>query len=687
MDRAYSLLNIKSVDQEKRIIRGTATTPTPDRMGDVVNPMGVKYNNPLPMLWQHQSGQPVGSVKFSKPTKDGIDFEAQLAAPVVSQTLRDRVDEAWESVTLGLVRSVSIGFKPIKYAFMDDGGIEFQESEVLELSLVTIPANAEATISQFKSFDSSMRKGQFIPVDDLNKAIEAIKAIDAPLLAASGKEPKASDRPTHPASGKKSLPVTSAQPGKGSKVAKKSVTEQISDYTNQRAVKAARLETIMEGATERGETLNPQEQEEYEEISGTIKAIDSHLVRLEEMKAFSVANVKDVDGSSSGAASVSRVVPGAVKLPPTVKLENAVKLEPGIKFARFVRAMAISKGVPSEAIEVVKNNPQWMNETPELVQLIRSAQNPGTTTDSAWAGPLVNYQVLASEFAAFLRPLTIIGRIPGLRYVPFNVKVQRQTAASSVNWVGEGAPKPLSQLAFDLVSLTYSKIAGIVTITDELAKLSNPSADALVRDDLRDAIVQFMDAQFVDPSKAAVSGISPASITNGVTPVTSTGTTAAALRADLLTLMQAFLAQNLSLADAVFIMTQQQAAAISLMVTSLGVNLFPGITAQGGTLVGLPVITSENIPGTGGSPADGGLILLVKASEIMIADDGQVTIDASNQASLQMESAPDSPATASTIMVSMFQQNMIAIRAERYINWVKRRSAAVQFIQNAKYTG
>jgi hypothetical protein len=77
-----------------------------------------------------------------------------------------------------LVRGVSIGFRAIEYAWMDDGGIRFIERSARAL-LVTIPANADATI-------------------------QSIKSIDAPLLAATGKQPKDSDRPTPPAPGKKS---------------------------------------------------------------------------------------------------------------------------------------------------------------------------------------------------------------------------------------------------------------------------------------------------------------------------------------------------------------------------------------------------------------------------------------------------------------------------------------------------
>jgi HK97 family phage prohead protease len=165
MNRMYSILAVKAVEDDERVIRGTATTPKPDRMNDVVDPLGVKFKNPLPLLHQHDSNSPVGTVKFDKPTKAGITFEARLPKIEEPGPLKDRVDTAWGEVKAGLVRAVSIGFRALEYSFMDDGGINFIASEVLELSLVTVPANADCTITQ-------------------------IRSIDAPVLAATGKEPR-----------------------------------------------------------------------------------------------------------------------------------------------------------------------------------------------------------------------------------------------------------------------------------------------------------------------------------------------------------------------------------------------------------------------------------------------------------------------------------------------------------------
>ena len=79
-------------------------------------------------------------------------------------------------------------------------------------------------------------------------------------------------------------------------------------------------------------------------------------------------------------------------------------------------------------------------------------------------------------------------------------------------------------------------------------------------------------------------------------------------------------------------------------------------------------------------------MIIMKADEVLLADDGQVTIDASREASLQMESAPDSPPTATTVLTSLWQHNMVAIKAERFINWRLRRNNAVAYVAGANYT-
>jgi len=654
MNRAYSVLSVKAVDDDKRVIRGIASTPSPDRMGDVVEPLGAKFKTPMPLLWQHQHDKPVGLVEFAQPNKDGIPFEARLPEITEPGVLKDRVDEAWQSVKAGLVAAVSIGFQaiPEQVERLKSGGLRFKEWEWLELSLVTIPANAEATIT-------------------------AIKSIDADLRAASGREQKSVDGLENPAgaSAKHGKSIATPKPQEGRHM---QISEQIKSFEASRAAKAARLEEIMAKAAEEGRTLDEAESEEYDGLQAEVKSVDGHLVRLRDLEKAQASKAKPVE-----AEKVNSYAKGAdFRDNAVIRVERI--LPKGTAFTRYAIALARSKGNLMQAQEIAKG---WEDSTPEVATVLKAAVAAGTTTDPAWAGPLVEYQNMASEFIELLRPQTIIGRIQGLRRVPFNIKMPGQTSGSSVNWVGEGAPKPVSALAFDTTTLRFTKAAGIVVLTDELVRFSNPSAEAIVQGDLIASMTQFLDRDFVDPAKAEVADVSPASITNGVTPIQASGTTADALKADVRALYAAFLAENMTPAGSVWIMTPTMAMTISMMQNALGQPEFPGIDMNGGTFFGLPVVVSENIPRQAevvGPPAipAGERIILAKASEILLADDGGVTIDVSREASLQMDNAP---AAGAQSLVSLWQNNMVALRAERFINWKRRRLQAVGYINSANY--
>ena len=150
-NRAYSLFEVKALDDGSRSFSGWATTPATDRIGDTIAPLGATFRNPLVLLHQHKHDQPIGSVTFKKPTAKGIEFDAEIPSIAEPGPLRDRVETAWGEIKYRLVRAVSIGFRPIKYAFRDDGGIDFQEVEIFELSIVSIPALPEAVITSVKS--------------------------------------------------------------------------------------------------------------------------------------------------------------------------------------------------------------------------------------------------------------------------------------------------------------------------------------------------------------------------------------------------------------------------------------------------------------------------------------------------------------------------------------------------------
>lgn len=157
LKRAHSLLEIKSFDEEKRELTGIATTPSVDSYGDIVEPKGAEFKLPLPLLWQHDASSPIGQVTKARVTKEGIEVVVKLAQTDEPGTLKDRLDEAWQSIKLGLVRGLSIGFRSLEHTYMEaTGGFRFLKWMWLELSAVTIPANADASITAIKSADRAL---------------------------------------------------------------------------------------------------------------------------------------------------------------------------------------------------------------------------------------------------------------------------------------------------------------------------------------------------------------------------------------------------------------------------------------------------------------------------------------------------------------------------------------------------
>ena len=187
-NKAYSTFEVKSFDEEERIITGIASTPSPDRDGDEVMPLGAKFTLPFPLLAQHDHSQPVGSVIEAKASSEGIFITAQLA----KESGLEYVEATWKQLKAGLLRGLSIGFRPTKSA-PGAKGMKFLEYDLFELSLVTIPANAQAGIATVKEYanapevsDEQLFDAEAYKHDVLNRAAAAISKSQS-ILNTKGK--------------------------------------------------------------------------------------------------------------------------------------------------------------------------------------------------------------------------------------------------------------------------------------------------------------------------------------------------------------------------------------------------------------------------------------------------------------------------------------------------------------------
>lgn len=658
MHKAYALLEIKAVDDDARVIDGIATTNTTDRMDDIVEPEGAQYKLPLPLLWQHDHTQPIGWVEQAKATKNGIRIKARL----VAEGVLAEVDRAWTMIKSGLVRGLSIGFKPLASEEIDPDswGRRFTAWEWLELSAVTIPANQDATILTVRQFAQQ----------------PASVALDA-RIAGSG-----------------TVRLTPSSPGvagnrksvKGSNMKSKSIAERISAFEAKRAANVAAMNELMD---QDGDitTLGDEQKAEYDALDAEVREIDGDLRRLRRLEAVQLEQAQRVTPQHVEPSEPSE--PQPMQPVPAGQVRVRSNLPPGIGFARFAMAMYRANGNHMAAADIVRQTPAWKDQQNALLTLCQKTAIPAAdTTTSGWASQLAYAADLASEFIEFLRPRTIIGQITSWRSIPFNVRMGSLTSGLTGYWVGQGKPIPLSKGTTGSTSLAVTKVAAMAALDEELMRLSSPSAEQLVRDELAAASIAIIDTSLIDPNQGGTANIQPASLTYNVTPVTATGTNYAALSTDLQAMFDTIHDADVDPAGAVLVMTPQQALGLSMMVTSLGVRQFNDISDTGGSIFGKQVVVSRYVGSITGSPDYGDMIVLILPREVFMADDGSATIEASREASIEMLDNPtnlSTGATAATAMVSMFQTHSTALKAVRFVNWTKRRSVACQLIRNGAY--
>jgi hypothetical protein len=121
-----------------------------DRQGDVIErgafkQIAVNEDGRIPLLWQHDSRQPIGTAKVREDSR-GLAFDARLVlADPLAVTARAHVKA-------GSVRGVSIGFDLLKDgAKLIDGVRHLIALKVWEISLVTFGANELARVEAVKS--------------------------------------------------------------------------------------------------------------------------------------------------------------------------------------------------------------------------------------------------------------------------------------------------------------------------------------------------------------------------------------------------------------------------------------------------------------------------------------------------------------------------------------------------------
>jgi len=141
-------------------IEGMASTNNMDRVGDIVESTaweksgGLKnyLNNPV-ILFNHDYNQPIGRAVSLGTNDNGLQLKAKIAKS--AGHVGDLIKE-------GVLGAFSVGFRVKDAEFMTEtDGYKIKDAELLEVSVVTVPANQAATFSLAKSFDSVKEYEEF----------------------------------------------------------------------------------------------------------------------------------------------------------------------------------------------------------------------------------------------------------------------------------------------------------------------------------------------------------------------------------------------------------------------------------------------------------------------------------------------------------------------------------------------
>lgn len=121
------------------------STSSVDRSSDTIDQSGwdlkAYRKNPV-VLWAHDAGSwPVG-----KATRIAVENGRLTATVKFADTFEGR--KAAALVDQGILKATSVGFRPTEYDFAKDrkGGLDFRKQELMEFSVVPVPANPDCLI-------------------------------------------------------------------------------------------------------------------------------------------------------------------------------------------------------------------------------------------------------------------------------------------------------------------------------------------------------------------------------------------------------------------------------------------------------------------------------------------------------------------------------------------------------------
>jgi HK97 family phage prohead protease len=161
---SFGICKASDVNEDERTVVAIISTGAIDRDSEVLSPKGIILDdfvkNPV-VPWSHNTSEPpIGKALWIKKGTKRITAKVKFA-------MTERAEEVWQLFKGGFLNAFSVGFRPLaghrptpddikKNPDLADARFIFDSWELLEFSVVTVPANAEALATAIKSKSISL---------------------------------------------------------------------------------------------------------------------------------------------------------------------------------------------------------------------------------------------------------------------------------------------------------------------------------------------------------------------------------------------------------------------------------------------------------------------------------------------------------------------------------------------------
>jgi len=624
------------------IVRKAATTEvdgldfvlsdeTVDRMGDVIVAAGwdLKWfrKNPI-ALFGHSSGFPIGKwadvrVEAGK-LKGRLEFAKEGTSP--------RIDELRRLVEQGILKAVSVGFKPIEDEAIDKerpyAGRRYLKQELLETSLVSVPANPAAL---------AIAKSLHISDDTLDLAFGEHAEPGRELVRRGSTGEHAA---TPPIIRNKTM---------------KTLSQRIEDAQNELVASRDKLAE-----------LNGADALDLDAIEELNVRIDGQERALAAMKASEAK----LGGTTSPVAA-----PAIARQPLGFHQREVGAVDLVVRGA-LTNAVALITG---KSIDTVLDERYPGHEATAIIA--KTDQTVGTTGAAGWAAELIQ-----TTYAAFVDALRGKSIYPDLRAAGLSQSFDSAGTAyipsltaggANGSFFAEGTPIRVGRITTASTTMTARKMGVIIPFTRELAKRSTPALEGIVRAAILDDTAAILDSTMLDAT--AGDTIRPAGLLNGVSATASGygGGDYQAVIEDIAALVAPFDTANAS-DNLTLIMHPAQARKLAMMA------------GPDGTFGWADRFMSE-FRVLKSTHATANRLILVRNSDFVTATGDAPQFEVSNTATIHMEDTTPleivsgtGPTTADPVR-SFFQTDTMGVRMIMDVSWKMRRSGVVGWIDGTSW--